>query len=68
MAETKTQVRTVEVQYTCDVCKDGYMEPNGVVLTSNPPQYHHTCSRCGYTVYFRYTYPRYVYEPILEFI
>lgn len=65
MAEVKTQVKTYEVQYVCDVCKDGYMEPNGIMLTSNPPKYQHSCQNCNHSVSFRVQYPRMVYEPIL---
>lgn len=65
MAEVRTEVRTYEIQYVCDVCKDGYLEPNGITLTSHPPQHQHSCTSCGHTVSFRVIYPRMVYEPIL---
>jgi hypothetical protein len=41
------EVRTFTVKLICD-CGGEYVH-NGIVLTSNPPQYPHVCAGCGHT-------------------
>lgn len=37
------------VGYVCPKCGQGAMKlDEGIVLTSNPPQYRHQCDKCGY--------------------
>ena len=45
--EIKIEVKTFKVILECDECKDGIMIYNGIVLTSNPPQFPHICNKCG---------------------
>lgn len=51
----------VEVNYLCDDC-GGVVLPTGMVLTSDPLQYQHECSKCGKQYTFREAYPHIVYE------
>ena len=46
--EKKVEVKTYIVHYYCDKngC-DGELMPDGICLTSSPPQYPHTCNKCG---------------------
>ncbi len=62
MAEKRTEVKTYQVTYTCDVCNEGEMQPAGVTLMSNPAQYPHKCKKCGSEKTFRSKYPKIVYE------
>lgn len=65
MAEVKTKVSAVEVSMECPEC-DGVMEiTNGMVFLSNPAQYPHKCTECGYTQHYsgvQYPYIRHVKE------
>lgn len=37
------------VDYVCPKCGKGTMKlDEGIVLTSNPPQYRYQCDKCGY--------------------
>lgn len=65
MEETK-DVKTVKVDYKCDVCKEGYLRPTGTCFTSNPPQYPHKCNnpKCDAGNTFNFTYPYIDYKPI----
>lgn len=57
MAEITTPAQAVVVDYQCDDCGEGKMIPTGVVLLSLPPQYPHTCNKCGKQKSFRERYP-----------
>jgi len=46
MPEKEIRVKTYLVVYVCDACGEGNMEWNGMALTSNPPLYPHSCSKC----------------------
>jgi len=64
--ETK-QVKTVQIDFKCPECKDGYLRPTGQTLTTHPPEYPHICNSimCNYYETFknkRYPYLDYVYE------
>jgi hypothetical protein len=63
MEEVKS-VKTVKVDYKCDVCKDGYMRPTGTCFPTNPPQYPHKCnnSYCDAAKTFNLTYPHIDYR------
>lgn len=45
----------------CDVC-DEEMEFTGMVLTSYPPQYPHSCPKCGHRITTTEQYPKVRYE------
>ena len=65
--EVKKEVKTFEVNYKCDECDDGYMQFDGIVLTSYPAQYPHSCDNkdCDATKTFRgESYPKMVHEKI----
>lgn len=55
--EKRQEVRTLQVDYECPVCKSGMLRPNGQVFSSNPLQYGHVCNVCDYTQTFTVTYP-----------
>lgn len=55
--ETTFPVDVVKVCYECDYCKSGWMIFDGMVLTSNPPQYPHTCEKCDHKKIFMKHYP-----------
>lgn len=47
MGERRTKMVAYRVDLTCEKC-DGLMEPDGMVLTTHPPMYPHTCTKCGW--------------------
>jgi hypothetical protein len=58
MAEHERPARTVIIQYNCDHCDAGVMEPHGnTAWFSEPPQYQHRCSNCGASATFDKRYP-----------
>ena len=40
-------LRPVRVERRCGSCDKGRMRATGVTLSSNPPQFPHTCHKCG---------------------
>lgn len=68
--ETKKEVKTIQVDYTCDKCGIGKMRPSGNVLTTYPPQYPHFCNnpiKCdGSNTFTGITYPYVDYVLIEE--
>ena len=50
-------VNSRQVDFRCPECQNGWMRPSGIVLTSNPPQYPHTCTSCSYKQTFGVRYP-----------
>lgn len=64
MAEREVVVSPVQVEYVCDICHRGTMQPTGKTLLSDPPQYPHECSVCGYATTFRRTYPNVVLQHV----
>lgn len=67
---TKTEMRTIKVQYTCDDCKKGTMVFDGPLRggTDGIWQYHHCCSNrdCNSKGYLgaNEKYPYFEYEPV----
>lgn len=55
--ETKKEVKTYIKDYTCDTCQEGAMRSTGETLMSDPPQYPHTCTKCGIKMILRLSYP-----------
>lgn len=64
MSERTYAVRAVGVEYTCDECQAGVMEPTGVVLASYPPQWPHQCDNCGATKNLWQKYPTIRWERV----
>lgn len=60
--EEREEVKPVIVRYKCSKCNEGYMQRTDTVLTSNPPQFPHTCSKCGYNEIFLIMYPHLEYN------
>jgi predicted RNA-binding Zn-ribbon protein involved in translation (DUF1610 family) len=56
MSEVR-QVQTNQVDQKCPACGNGWMRPNGVVQTTNPPQYDHACTNCGHTQTYGMRFP-----------
>ena len=54
------EVKTYKNVYACPKCKT-LMVFDGVVLTSHPPLYPHTCPKCGYKDNLRAQYPNLTY-------
>ena len=65
MKEVKTEARTYIVRAYCDC--GGEYTPDGMVLTSNPPQFPHHCSDCGDKSNLKAVYPRTVVEEVEPF-
>lgn len=57
MAEMACDCKVLIVSMTCDKCKNGFMEPTGIVLTSYPAKYQHMCNKCGHMQNFYKNYP-----------
>lgn len=57
-------VTPVEENWACPIagCTEGIMVYNGMQWPVNPPGYHHTCSKCGFTAAVHEKYPRVVYR------
>ena len=61
--EKETRLIAYRVEYICDKCGKGFMEPTGIIKTSNPPLWEHDCSNlCGNFQDFREQYPYIKYE------
>lgn len=65
MGERKTELKTFRVDRECDVedC-DGVLIAGVKILLTNPPQYPHTCSKCGCQRAFIIPYPATTFEPV----
>lgn len=55
--EDKIEVKTFEIDYTCDHCETGLMRPSGAVILQNGFQFPHTCNYCGQRENYPVTYP-----------
>lgn len=56
MPETR-QVQTTQVDERCPQCGNGWMRPTGVINTTNPPTYQHSCTACGAVRDYGVRYP-----------
>ena len=67
MAERRFAIKVVGVDYVCDDCGTGIMQPHGdVAWMTNPVQFPHKCSHCGATKAFPERYPTLRYERMPE--
>jgi len=60
MAERNFPIQVVGVEYICDECGIGTMEPRpdaAIKWSENPVQYPHRCSHCGATARLTERYP-----------
>lgn len=68
--EFKEEVKTIQVDYTCDKCGVGKMRPSGNVLMTYPAQYPHFCNnpeKCdGVNTFAGITYPYTTYEKVVK--
>jgi len=62
MSERRFEVTPVGVDYICDTCEKGLMNPTGVMLTSDPPKWPHRCSNCGHEVILDEKFPTIRFE------
>ena len=64
MAQIKSPVKPVMIDFECDVCKVGRYRPTEISLTSFPPQYPHICNNeeCKDKKTFNQRYPKIIYE------
>lgn len=46
------------IDYICDKCNAGKVKPTGIMLTSMPPKYEHSCPYCGTMINLEHNYPR----------
>ncbi len=62
--EIRKELKTFQVDYKCPKCENGYLRSNGIVLTSDPPQYPHICNneKCDHSETFKKIYPYIDYE------
>jgi len=56
MSEVR-QVQTQQVDQRCPACGNGWMRPNGVVKTTNPPAFEHSCTSCGHQQTYGMRFP-----------
>jgi hypothetical protein len=60
MAERNFPIQVVGVEYICDKCGIGTMEPRPDVAirwSENPAKYPHSCTHCGATAALTERYP-----------
>ena len=64
MGRKQTPLRPIQIDYHCDECEHGLMRPVGHMLMTDPPQFEHKCTECGYLMVFNERYPtvRYALE------
>lgn len=63
MPEQKFELKAVGVDYVCDNCGDGVMVATGsFALMSDPPQWQHSCNKCGHPRAFFEKYPTVRFE------
>ena len=51
----KTEAQTMDER--CPICQKGWMRPTGIVLTSEPPMFEHSCVSCGNKQNYYVKYP-----------
>ncbi len=58
MPEREYTLTPYGVEYVCDACNAGFMQPDAdVQLMSLPPQWRHLCTACGAAQLFSVRYP-----------
>lgn len=64
MAEREFEVRPIGVEYVCDVCNEGVMQPNGKMITEGDinsdgwgPKWPYKCPLCGNVANLDVSYP-----------
>lgn len=60
MPEIKQEVKTYEINYICDTCKDGKMidiSKVAIVAPDESFQYEHECDKCKKRAYLNKQYP-----------
>ena len=64
--EITKEVKTIQVDYKCPKCNQGYLRPTGIVLTSHPPQFLHHCNnpKCEHAEIFKNHYPYIDYQEV----
>ena len=62
--EKKTEVRSFEVTYICDECKEGTMIYIGEITTNWSLKFQHRCEKCFHMQDFDLVYPIIRYEPL----
>jgi hypothetical protein len=55
-------INVKQVDEKCPICGNGWMRPNGIVLTTNPQQFQHKCNICGYEQTYSVRYPYVITE------
>ena len=63
MNEKSKLVEAFSIEAFCEKC-DSKMEFIGEALATNPMQYAHRCTKCGYEENLPYIYPRVGYKEI----
>lgn len=59
MHEISRPAEAAIIDCQCDKCGEGAMRhADGVALMSDPPQYRHVCTSCGYAQNYFCIYPR----------
>lgn len=65
MPEQRCEVTTYAVDYICDQCNKGMLEPSdNIMLTCDPPLFNHKCNNCGLTRTFNERYPKIIHERV----
>lgn len=62
----ETPAQAFIVDYVCDQCGNGTMQPHGAVASwlTDPIQYPHKCTSCGHEQTFTERYPHTVFNPV----
>lgn len=64
---TEKEVKTFVIKFNCKMC-GSEMKFSGMMLTSNPPWFPHSCSNreCGWSATIRSKYPRTVMREVVS--
>lgn len=66
MSEREFKVEPYGVDYICDDCGNGKMEPNGTMLMCDPPKWQHYCEACGAMQNLANKYPEIRYRRVAQ--
>ena len=64
MAQKEFTVRTIGIEYICDICNNGTMEQMGIMLPVDPPKWKHKCNNCGGEMDLYEKYPTVRWEKV----